>query len=106
MSNRTDFDALAAELVEMYRLDLDSENCVGDKLLWRLQAELHNAYAAGQESVGRESRAAVLRNAADQLERLASRMLDGGELARCAVPCCALMRDAARALDANATVSP
>jgi hypothetical protein len=51
VSNRTDFDALARELIEMFQLDADMENETGETLLERLQRELHNAFVAGQESV-------------------------------------------------------
>jgi hypothetical protein len=49
MSNRTDFNALAIELIEMFRLDAGTESDIGDTLLWRLKRELHNAFVAGQE---------------------------------------------------------
>lgn len=52
MSNRTDFDVLARELVDMFRLDPRCGDVVTGKLLWRLERELHNAFIAGQESMG------------------------------------------------------
>ena len=41
MSNRTDFDALASEIAEMFDLSFAAET--------RIENELHNAYVAGLE---------------------------------------------------------
>jgi hypothetical protein len=49
MSNRTDFDELARELVEMFHLDPGLEYPNTMRLQERLERELHNAYVAGEE---------------------------------------------------------
>jgi hypothetical protein len=51
VSNRDDFDNLANELVEMFHLYPDLEFPNTGKLRERLEAELHNAHVAGQESI-------------------------------------------------------
>jgi hypothetical protein len=53
VSNRDDFDNLANELVEMFHLYPDLEFPNTGKLRERLEAELHNAHVAGQESIFR-----------------------------------------------------
>jgi len=66
MSNRTDFDALAEELLEQF--DCMTEDGSGrDARQERLEAELHNAFVAGQES-----ERGALRNLADTVEIWAS----------------------------------
>jgi hypothetical protein len=53
MSNRTDFDALARELVDLCLIDPDlGEEAIEDhcgELRQRFERELHNAFVAGQE---------------------------------------------------------
>ncbi len=50
MSNRDDFDRVTDELIEMFGLDPNRRNKLGELLRHRLKTEMHNAYVAGQEA--------------------------------------------------------
>jgi hypothetical protein len=92
MSNRTDFDRIAAELVEMFKLDPTASNGLphpGSRLLARLETELHDAFVAGEEQAEREiaKLRAALKEALDWWSRwdngeLLGASMDDGETAR------------------------
>jgi hypothetical protein len=50
MSNRTDFAEVAREIVEMFTVDPATTRPGGETLVARLEAELHDAFVAGEES--------------------------------------------------------
>lgn len=55
MSNRTDFDAQAVELVELFDSFSDNGYVNDQRVVARLEHELHNAFCAGQEMTSREN---------------------------------------------------